>query len=91
MAVVSYGFAQRRFGGAGAGPWPDHHHQRHSLHDCRRDTPGIPGINPGQRHDIYAPMQSSLQVERIYAGNARERFYDPRRYWVEILGRLKPG
>ena len=91
VAVVSYGFAQRRFGGS---------EQALGKTIVINDTPftivGVthpefPGINPGQRHDIYAPMQSSLQVERINAGNARERFYDPRRYWVEILGRLKPG
>jgi len=91
VAVVSYGFAQRRFGGA---------EQALGRTIVINDTPfsivgvthpGFPGISPGQRHDVYAPMQSSLQVERINGGNARERFYDPRRYWVEILGRLKPG
>ena len=91
VAVVAYGFAQRRFGGA---------EQALGQTAIVNDTPftivgvthpGFPGIAPGQRHDFYMPMMASIQVDRIYAGNPRERFTDQRFYWAEILGRMKPG
>jgi len=65
VAVVSYGFAQRRFGGA---------EQALGRTIVINDTPfsivgvthpGFPGISRGQRHEGYAPMQSSLHVERV--------------------------
>jgi predicted permease len=91
VAVVSHSFAQRRFGGA---------EQAVGQTAIVNDTPftivgvthpGFPGITPGQRHDFYMPMMSSIQVDRIYSGNPRERFTDQKYYWAEILGRLKPG
>jgi macrolide transport system ATP-binding/permease protein len=91
VAVISYAFAQRRFGGA---------EQALGQTALVNDTPftivgvthpGFPGIVPGQRHDIYMPMMSGILVDRIYSGNPRERFTDEKYYWAEILGRLKPG
>ncbi len=91
VAVVSYGFAQSHFGGA---------QQALSQTFTINDTPfaiigvthpAFPGISPGQRHDVYLPMMSSIQVDRIYAGDPRERFTNRNYFWAEILGRLKPG
>jgi predicted permease len=91
VAVVSYAFAQRRFGGA---------EQAVGQTAIVNDTPftivgvthpGFPGIVPGQRHDFYMPMMSSIQVDRIHGAVSRERFTDQKFYWAEILGRLKPG
>ena len=53
--------------------------------------PGFYGIRPGMAQDVYLPQRSILLTERIYASDPRPRFNDPKRYWVEILGRLKPG
>ncbi len=91
VAVVSYAFAQRRFGGA---------EQAIGETAIVNDTPftivgvthpGFLGISPGQKYDLYLPMRSSILVERIYAGDPRARYTDQKYYWVEILGRLKPG
>src|SRR6185295_12859941 len=91
VAVASDGFAQRRFGGAQEALGQTVVVNQTPFTIVGVTAPEFPGISPGQRHDIYLPMQSSLQVERINSPGARERFYDPRRYWVEIRGRLKPG
>jgi hypothetical protein len=62
-----------------------------SLHDHRVAAPGFHGINPGQERERYLPQQSQIQVDRIYAQDPRAKFADPTFYWVEILGRRKPG
>lgn len=90
-AVASYGFAQRRFGSAAEALGQTIVINETPFTIVGVTSPEFFGITPGDRRDVFLPMQSMIQVERIYSGNARERFYDPRRYWVEVLGRLKPG
>jgi predicted permease len=53
--------------------------------------PGFHGINPGQAHDLFLPQRSSILMDRIYSGNPRSKYSDPKFYWCEILGRLRPG
>ena len=92
VAVVSYGFAQRQVRERRAGGRRDCDHQRRSV---RRSwawrRPGFYGISPGQAHDIYLPQHASILVDRIYAGDPRAKYADPKFYWCEILGRLRPG
>ena len=91
VAVVSYGFAQRRFGGAGQALGQTLIVNETPFTIVGVTHPGFPGISPGQRHDVYVPMLSSIRVDSVYPGNPRDRYTDPKYYWAEILGRLKPG
>ena len=91
VAMVSYGFAEKRFGEAARAVG-----QTIVINDVPFTVvgvaaPGLHGINPGQRRELYLPLQSQIQVNRIYAQDPRAKFADPRSYWVEILGRRKPG
>ncbi len=91
VAVASYGFAQRRFGGAQQALGQTFTVNETPFTIVGVTHPGFPGISPGQRHDLYLPMMSSIQVDRIYSADPRERFTDPNYFWAEMLGRLKPG
>jgi macrolide transport system ATP-binding/permease protein len=91
VAVVSYRFAGRRFGEAARAVG-----QTAIVNDVPFTivgvaAPGFHGINPGQERELYLPLQSQIQVNRIYAQDPRAKFADPTFYWVEILGRRKPG
>ena len=91
VALVSYGFAERRFGEAGKALG-----QTVTINDVPFTVvgvaaPGFHGINPGQERELYLPLQSQIQVNRIYGRDPRAKFADPKFYWVEILGRRKPG
>ena len=91
VAVVGYGFAQRRFGS------PEQAIGQTAIINDTPFTiigvtpPGFNGISPGGRHDLYLPMRASLLIERIYAQDPRQRYANPKYFWAEILGRLKPG
>jgi macrolide transport system ATP-binding/permease protein len=91
VAVVSYRFAERRFGDARKAVG-----QTAIVNDVPFTivgvaAPGFHGINPGQERELYLPLLSQIQVNRIYAQDPRAKFADPSSYWVEILGRRKPG
>jgi predicted permease len=91
VAVVSYRFAQRRFGEAARAVG-----QTVIVNDVPFTiigvaAPGFYGIAPGRERDLYLPLQSQIQVNRIYAQDPRAKFADPAFYWVEILGRRNPG
>jgi macrolide transport system ATP-binding/permease protein len=91
VAVVSHGFAQRRFG------TPEQALGQLALINDTPFTivgvtpPGFQGVNPGVRQDLYLPMRASLLIDRVYSQDPRTRYTDPHFFWVEILGRLKPG
>ena len=91
VAVVSYGFAQRRFGGAERALGQTLTINETPFTIVGVTHPGFTGISPGQRHDVYVPMLSSIRIDSIYPGDPRARYNDPKYYWAEILGRLKPG
>ena len=92
VAVVSYGFSQRRFGGpANAAGQP-------ILIDNLPFTvvgvtpPEFFGVDPAAAPDVYLPLHAN---ERLGAGHPfgfRPEDYLARNYyWVQVMGRLRPG
>jgi predicted permease len=88
---VSYGFAQRRFGSAAQAIGETAQVGDVPFLIVGVAPPGFYGINPGQASDIYMPQHASIQVDRIYSGDPRSKYADPRSYWCEILARRRPG
>jgi predicted permease len=91
VAVISYGFAQRRFGSAAAAIG-----ERATINDVPFvivgvAPPGFYGLSPGQAQEIFMPQHASILTDRIYSGDPRAKYADTKFYWCEIIGRLKPG
>jgi predicted permease len=91
VAVVSYRFAERRFGDPERAVGQIAIVNNVPFTIVGVTAPGFHGIVPGSDRELYMPLQSQIQVNRIYAGDPRAKFADSRFYWVEILGRRKPG
>jgi macrolide transport system ATP-binding/permease protein len=49
-------------------------------------VPGFFGVAPGRSPQIYVPIHSDALPQA-----AKPRFIDKNYYWVEMMGRLKPG
>ncbi len=92
VAVVSYGFSQRRFGGsANAAGQP-------VLIDNLPFTvigvtpPEFFGVDPAASPDIYLPLHAN---ELLGAGHRfgfrAEDYLDRNYYWIEVMARLRPG
>jgi predicted permease len=92
VAVVSYGFSQRRFGGSerAAG--------RSILLDNLPFTvvgvtpPEFFGVDPAASPDVYLPLHMN---ERLGAGQPfgfrPEDYLEPNYYWIQVMARLRPG
>lgn len=52
-------------------------------------APGFFGVAPGRSPEIYVPLHSDAL--RTASRTANQRFVDRNYYWVEMMGRLKPG
>jgi macrolide transport system ATP-binding/permease protein len=87
VAVVSYAFSNRRFGG------PANAVGQSILIDNVPFTvagvvpPEFFGLDPATAPDFYLPMHTNLVV----GGSFTPSYVDPNYYWVEIMGRLRPG
>lgn len=92
VAVVSYAFSQRRFGGptgaAGASILIDNL----PFTVVGVTPPGFFGVDPAANPDVYLPLHA---LE--YLGAGKQFGFDPSAYgaehyyWIQIMGRLRPG
>ena len=92
VAVVSYGFSQRRFGGAAGAVGQSVLINNVPFTVAGVTQPGFFGVDPGAAPDVYLPMHANVLVEAAdQFGFRAERYLDRNYYWVEIMGRLRPG
>jgi predicted permease len=88
MVVLSHGYWQRRFG---ANPRAI---GQSILIDSKPHTiagvsqPGFTGVDPGGRVDFFVSMRN---VHLATSADAQRRFLDKNFYWVDLMGRLRPG
>jgi predicted permease len=90
VAVLSAGYSQRWFGDAASAIG-----QAILINSAPFTVIGVAppeffGVDPASAPHIYLPMRASLLLlhrEDYYA----QAFVDPNFYWVEMMGRLKPG
>ena len=92
VAVVSYGFSQRRFGGAANAAG------RPILMDNLPFTvvgvtpPEFFGVDPATAPDVYLPMHTNESLGAGHQFGFRSEDYLARNYyWVQVMGRLRPG
>jgi macrolide transport system ATP-binding/permease protein len=90
VAVVSAGYAERRLGGI------DHAVGRavgingHPFTIVGVTPRGFDGVEPGAARQLYLPFNTNVLFEPDDPGDT-PRMRDANYYWVEIMGRLRPG
>src|SRR5262249_22110546 len=88
VAVISFATSQNRFGG------PSNAIGQPILVDNVPFTvigvapPEFFGVDPAAAPDLYLPLHTNLLVDGARAGHM---YSDPNFYWVEMMGRLRPG
>jgi hypothetical protein len=85
VAVVSFGYAQRRFGAAVVG-------QQILVNNVPFTVAGIAppefsGVDPAKIPGLYLPMSATLLLDP----DAAVRNLNQNYYWVGVMGRLRPG
>ena len=87
VAVLSLGYSQRRFGN------PDSAIGKGILiNNVAFTVAGVApaeffGVDPATAPQVYLPMHVSLLPQLL----GEQVFVDPTYYWVDMMGRLKPG
>ncbi len=88
VAVISFATSQNRFGG------PPNAIGQSILVDNVPFTiigvapPEFFGVDPAAAPDLYLPVHTSLLVD---GARAARMFSDENFYWIEMMGRLRPG
>src|SRR5262249_2389647 len=87
VAVLSAGYSQRRFGSAASAVG-----QAMLVNNVPFTVIGVAppeffGVDPASAPRVYVPMHTSLVLQPETA----RRYTDQNWYWVEMMGRLKPG
>ena len=88
VAVISFATSQNRFGG------PPNAIGQPILVDNTPFTvvgvapPEFFGVDPAVVPDLYLPLHASLLVD---AAGAERMYHDENFYWIEMMGRLRPG
>jgi predicted permease len=86
VAVLSHGYWMRRFGSDPAilNKTIVVNGQPLTVVGVARE--GFTGIQPGRPADLFVPMMEKAQITPFWNG-----LDDPKDYWVQLVGRIKPG
>lgn len=87
VVVLSAGYSQRRFGDAASAVGQAILINNVNFMVIGVAPPGFFGVDPASAPQVYLPMRSSL----LFQPGTGQAFIDPNYYWVEMMGRLKPG
>ncbi len=93
VVVLSYAFAQRRFGDMANAAGRPVLINNIPFTAIGVAPPGFFGVDPEAAPDFYLPMHADLLLDRGWdrSANPGERYLDEHYYWVEMMGRLRPG
>jgi len=92
VAVVSYGLSQRRFGEPANAVGQPILINNISFTVVGVTPPGFFGIDPAAAPDVYHPMHTNeLLGAANQFGFRPEGYFDPNYYWIQVMGRLRPG
>ena len=93
VAVLSYGFARRKFGDAARAAG-----QQMIIDNVPFTVAGVApaefsGVDPARLPELYLPMHADLAIDPANSrpANPGKQYVDQNYYWAEMMGRLRPG
>ncbi|HJR58179.1 MAG TPA: ABC transporter permease [Vicinamibacterales bacterium] len=86
-AVISMGYSQRRFGGAAEAAGQPILINNVAFTVIGVTPPEFFGVDPGAAPEVYLPMHA----RPLFDPDAARAYLDQNHYWVEMMGRLRPG
>ncbi len=92
VAVVSFAFSQRRFGGPANATGQSLLIDNVPFTIAGVTPPEFFGVDPAAAPDLYLPMHTNLLLNAATAGaSTPPNYLDQNYYWIEVMGRLRPG
>jgi predicted permease len=87
VAVISMGYSQRRFGDPANATGQSILINNVAFTVVGVTPPEFFGVDPAAAPHVYLPMHASL----LFDSDAARRFLEPNYYWLQMMGRLRPG
>jgi predicted permease len=92
VAVVSYGYSQKRWGSAGSAAGQPILIDNLPFTVVGVTPPEFFGVDPAAAPDIYLPLHTNeLLGAGLRFGFRAADYLEPNYYWIEVMGRLRPG
>ena len=91
VAVLSYAFSQRRLGGPARAAGQSILINNVPFVVVGVTPPEFFGVDPASAPDFYVPMRANASPANGGSSAPAAIYLDPHQYWVEIMGRLRPG
>jgi predicted permease len=91
VVVLAFGYTQRRFGDISSAIGQSILINSTSFTVAGVAAPEFQGVNPAGPQDLFLPMRTNLLLEVPVAGNPNRKYVESTYYWVEMMGRLRPG
>jgi macrolide transport system ATP-binding/permease protein len=92
VVVLSSGFALRRFGDVARAPGQKIYLNNLPFRVAGVTPPGFYGVDSGSAPEFYLPLHADMSLEPRDGGTlAQGRYLDRQYYWMEMMGRLRPG
>jgi macrolide transport system ATP-binding/permease protein len=91
VAVISYLYWQKRFAGDAAAIGQSVAINNLPLTIIGVTAPEFFGVRPGAAPLVYIPLGNRPALNRNYGDEHDTMFVDPHNYWVDMMGRLRPG
>ena len=92
VAVVSHALSEKRFGGPASAVGQPVLINNIPFTVLGVTPPGFFGVDPAGAPDVYVPMHANeLLGAADQFGFRAERYLDSHYYWIQVMGRLRPG
>ena len=91
VAVLSYRYAQRRFGDAARAAGQTVLIDEKPFAIVGVAPPEFLGVDVSTPNDLYLPLHANLQFEATFGGKPADTFVNPNYYWLQVMARLRPG
>jgi predicted permease len=92
VAVISHAFSQKRFGSDANAAGQPVLINNLPFTVVGVAPPGFFGIDPAAPADVYIPIHANEFLGAIDPfGFGADSYIDPNYYWIQVLGRLRPG
>jgi predicted permease len=91
IAVLSHDYWRERFAGDAAAIGQSVRINNIPFTIAGVAAPEFFGVTPGSSPAIYIPVVNRPELSRNYANERDEMFIGSHSYWVEMMGRLRPG
>ena len=91
VAVLSYRYWQSRFAASPAAVGRQILINNTPFTIVGVSAPGFFGVNPEADPKVYLPLHAAPLLAANPADDEKRRFFDSNFYWLEMMGRLRPG